>query len=68
MTKRERDLLDFLKDFISRHGKSPTYAEMAEGLKLRSRGNTHRLIKSLESQGYVKVTPQSYRAIEILQE
>lgn len=66
MTRRERDLLIFICDFILERGKSPTYAEMATGLGLKSRGNTHRLVQKLVLKGYVVAEPHSFRSVELI--
>lgn len=66
MTRRERDLLIFICTFIEERAKAPTYAEMAEGLGLKSRGNTHRLVRKLVDHGYITVEPNCFRSIELI--
>jgi repressor LexA len=36
ITRRQRQIIDYLQTFIDEHGYSPSFAEMAEGLGLRS--------------------------------
>ncbi len=66
MTKRERDLLAFICTFIEDRGKAPTYAEMAAGIGVKSRGNAHRLVRKLADQGYITFEPNSFRSIEVI--
>ncbi len=52
-----RDIELKILDFISRHcleaQRSPTLAEIAEGIGYRSRGSVHRYVQSLMRQGYL---------------
>lgn len=65
LTQREKDLVAFIRRFMRQYGIPPTYAEMAEGLGLKSRGNAHRLIKSLLDKGYVKSYENKFRTVQL---
>lgn len=51
MTPVESRALDYVVDFHSRAGLSPTYDEIASHLGVRSRSHAHRIIEQLISQG-----------------
>jgi repressor LexA len=69
ITKRQRDLLNFVERYIKRRGFCPSYSEMAEGLNLKSsKSGIHRMIVGLEERGFIKRLPNRARAIEIVRQ
>lgn len=65
LTRRQKDLLDFLATFIEKHGYSPSYEEIASGMDLTSLATVHKHIHSLESKGYLKRGFNQSRSLEI---
>jgi repressor LexA len=65
LTRRQKDLLDFLANFIEKHGYSPSYEEIASGMNLTSLATVHKHIHSLESKGYLKRGFNQSRSLEI---
>lgn len=65
LTKRQKDLLDFLASFIEKHGYSPSYEEIAAGMALTSLATVHKHIHSLETKGYLKRGFNQSRSLEI---
>ncbi len=65
LTKRQKDFLDFLTGFLEKHGYSPSYEEIAEGLSLASLATVHKHILALESKHYVKRGFNQSRSLEI---
>lgn len=53
LTRSERIVLDFIRDYINLHGISPTYEEIARGLGKCSKGSVHAHVSSLIFKGYV---------------
>ena len=47
LTERQQDTLDYIRNYIQSHGRSPLVSEIAKGLGLRSQGTTHRYIQAL---------------------
>ena len=43
LTKKQRDLLLFINDYIQKTGLSPSFEEMKTGLDLKSKSGIHRL-------------------------
>ncbi|GAB4370922.1 MAG: transcriptional repressor LexA [Bryobacter sp.] len=65
LTRRQKDLLDFLASFIEDKGFSPSYEEIAAGMQLTSLATVHKHIQSLESKGYLKRGFNQSRSLEI---
>ena len=66
LTKKQRELLLFLEERISKTGVTPSFEEMMKKVGLKSKSGIHRLISALEERGFIKKLPFKARAIEIL--
>lgn len=66
LTKKQRDLLEFIHKRLQRDGVPPSFDEMKEALDLRSKSGIHRLITALEERGFIRRLAHRARAIEIL--
>jgi repressor LexA len=67
LTRRQKDVLDFLIDFIDGKGYSPSYEEIAAGLKLASLATVHKHISALEAKNYLRRGFNQSRSLEISQ-
>lgn len=67
LTRRQRDLLDFIGAYMATENVAPSFEEMKNGIGLKSKSGIHRLIHSLEERGFINRLPYRNRAIEILQ-
>lgn len=65
LTKKQRDLLIFINDYIQKTGLSPSFEEMKEGLDLKSKSGIHRLINALVERGFLERLPNKARALEV---
>ena len=65
LTRRQKEVLDYLADFIERKGYSPSYEEIAEGIDLNSIATVHKHIAALEGKGYLKRGFNQSRSVEI---
>lgn len=65
LTRRQKEVLDFLSDFIEKKRYSPSYEEIADGLSLNSLATIHKHISSLESKGYLRRAFNQSRSLEI---
>lgn len=63
---RERQLLDFITQFITRNGFAPTLQEMADGLNLSAVATVHEHLHNLEAKGFVKLMDGTKRGIELV--
>ena len=66
LTKKQKELLDYIKIVNKEHGISPSYEEMKNKLSLKSKSGIHRIISALEERGFVKKLANKARAIEIV--
>src|SRR5229473_3449837 len=67
LTKRQKEVLDFLVSFHNKHGYSPSFEEMARSLKLTSLATVHKHITTLERKGFIRRGYNQSRSIEVTQ-
>lgn len=65
LTPRQKEVLDFLVEYTERNGYSPSFEEIAAGLKLASLATVHKHITALEQKGYLKRRYNESRSIEV---
>ena len=65
LTKRQKEVLDFIADFIEENGYSPSYEELAHGLQLASLATVHKHIQALESRNYLRRLFNQSRSLEV---
>ncbi|MDE0305355.1 MAG: transcriptional repressor LexA [Albidovulum sp.] len=66
LTKKQLELLKLLHTKIEENGIPPSFDEMKDELKLKSKSGVHRLISALEERGYISKLPYRARAIEVV--
>ena len=66
LTKKQRDLLEFIHKRVQKDGVPPSFDEMKEALDLRSKSGIHRLITALEERGFIRRLAHRARAIEVV--
>ncbi len=66
LTKRQRQILDFVTDYQRRVGYSPSYREIAENFDLSSTATIHEHVKSLEDKGFLTTGRNEARSIELV--
>ena len=66
ITKRQRQVYDFLHDFIQRNGYSPSFEEIGDGMGLSSLATVHKHISNLEKKGLLKRDYNRSRSIDVL--
>jgi repressor LexA len=65
LTKRQRQVLDFIAGFIDENGYCPSYEEIARGLELASLATVHKHISVLEGKNYLKRGFNRSRSLEL---
>jgi repressor LexA len=65
LTERQREVLEFLKEYISERGYPPTLREVARELGIKWTKGIEKHLQALEKKGYIKRFPGA-RSIEIL--
>ncbi len=64
--RRQKQILDFVKNYIKTHGNAPTLVEIARKLKVKSLATVHEHLQTLEKKGLIKRSSGIVRGIEIL--
>jgi repressor LexA len=65
ITRRQKDVLDFIASFVGDNGYSPSYEEIAHGLSLASLATVHKHIQALEGKGYLRRGFNQSRSVEL---
>ena len=65
LTKRQKQLIDYLTDYISEHGYAPTLAEVGQYFGLSSLATVHKHLHNLEQKGFIKRQHNHSRALEV---
>src|SRR5438445_4856107 len=66
ITKRQRQVYDFISDFVQRNQYSPSFEEIGEGLGLSSLATVHKHISNLEKKGLLSRDYNRSRSIDLL--
>ncbi len=66
LTKRQKQLYDYIDDFIARNGYAPTLEEIGEQFELSSLATVHKHLTNLEEKGLIKRKWNFSRAIELV--
>lgn len=65
---RERQILEFVAQFIQRHGYAPTLKEIGQSVGLSSVATVHEHLSKLEAKGYIRKLVGSKRGIEVIRD
>ena len=65
LTRRQKEVMDFLSQFITKNGYSPSYEEIASGLGLASLATVHKHIQALEAKQYLRRSYNHSRSLEV---
>ena len=66
ITKRQLEVLDFIKKYIVEHGFPPSIREICDALKLSSPATVHTHLNNLVKNGYLKKTNSKFRTLEVV--
>ncbi|MEM2983300.1 MAG: transcriptional repressor LexA [Candidatus Bathyarchaeia archaeon] len=66
LTRRQKEVIDFVANFIEKKGYSPTLEEIAKGLNLASVATVHKHIANLQEKGALKREWNRGRSLELL--
>lgn len=64
--KRQKQILNFLREYIEKYGHAPTLVEIARKLGVKSLATVHEHLQTLERKGLIKKSSGLVRGIEIL--
>ncbi len=66
VTRRQKEMMDFLDEYIERNGYAPTIEETAEHFGLRSLATVHKHLTNLQKKGLIKRDWNRSRALELV--
>lgn len=66
LTKRQREILDYLNEFIEHHGYAPSLEEIGRRFALSSLATVHKHLKNLEDKGCIKRVWNKSRSVELI--
>jgi repressor LexA len=64
--KRQRQILDFIKQYIEKNGYSPTLQQIAESIGVSSLATVHEHLSSMAKKGVIKKFEGAVRGIEVI--
>jgi len=68
LTKRQKELFDFLDGYLAEHGYAPTLEEIGARFNLNSLATVHKHLTNLEQKGLIRRTWNHSRAIELIRQ
>ena len=66
ITRRQREVYDFISRFVTEHGYSPSFEEIGQGMQLNSLATVHKHISNLEKKGLLTRDYNRSRSIDLL--
>ncbi len=66
LTKRQKEILDFLEEFQGEHGYSPSFEEIAQHFGYTSLATVHEHLENLRQKGYIRKSYNASRSIELV--
>jgi len=66
ITRRQKEVLEFISDFVQKNGYSPSFEEIARGLDLRSLATVHKHITNLQNKGLLARAHNRSRSLDVL--
>ena len=66
LTKRQREILDYLNDFIQQHGYAPSLEEIGRRFNLSSLATVHKHLSNLQEKGFIRRAWNRSRSVELV--
>jgi len=66
LTKRQREILDYLNEFITAHGYAPSLEEIGRRFGLSSLATVHKHLTNLQEKGFIKRAWNRSRSVELV--
>lgn len=67
LTRRQKQILDHIEQFIGEHGYAPSFEEIAQAFGFASLATVHEHLSNLERKGYIRKAYNESRSIELVQ-
>ena len=66
LTKRQREILDYLSEFIQQHGYAPSLEEIGRRFSLSSLATVHKHLTNLQEKGFIRRAWNRSRSVELV--
>jgi DNA-binding MarR family transcriptional regulator len=66
LTRKQREILDFVEEFTTAHGYAPSFEEIATRFGYASLATVHEHIENLRSKGYIRKSHNVSRSLEVV--
>src|SRR5258705_12497917 len=66
LTKRQREILDYLNEFIQQHGYAPSLEEIGHRFGLSSLATVHKHLTNLQEKGFIRRAWNRSRSVELV--
>ena len=66
LTKRQREIFDYLTDFIQQHGYAPSLEEIGKRFGLSSLATVHKHLTNLQEKGFIRRAWNRSRSVEVV--
>src|SRR5678816_3722247 len=66
LTRRQSEILDYLRSHIEDQGYAPSFEEIAEKFGFASLATVHEHLTNLERKGYIRRSPHESRSVRVL--
>ena len=66
LTKRQREILDYLNEFIEQHGYAPSLEEIGRRFNLSSLATVHKHLTNLQEKGFIRRAWNRSRSVELV--
>lgn len=66
LTKRQREILDYLNEFIQQHGYAPSLEEIGRRFSLSSLATVHKHLTNLQEKGFIRRAWNRSRSVEVV--
>jgi repressor LexA len=66
LTKRQKEILDFLEGFLAENGYAPSFEEIAKHFGYTSLATVHEHLENLRQKGYIRKSYNASRSVELV--
>ena len=66
LTKKQRQILDYVESFVDNNGYSPSYEEIANAFNYSSLATVHEHLTNLEQKGFLRKNYNKSRSLEVV--
>jgi repressor LexA len=68
LTKRQKQILDYIESFLGEHGYAPSFEEIADEFGYASLATVHEHLSNLQRKGYIRKSYNESRSVELVRE